>query len=336
MSQTLIDMSQIPAPACVVPVSFQSELDYLLDDYTLGMREENEDPTFPVPLVSDPAYQILSTVAKRIGLRRQEINEACHATMLAYAMGADLDQIGLNHGVLRLLVTAEDLNANPPVAAVFESDTRFRKRIQLKQESISTAGASGAYEYHILTSDVTIIGVFVDRPEFDRVVDTANPNRFTLETTYDARLPEPMPGDVSLTVLIPTDADDVLLETAETAVNARNIRPVTDTPVIDAAEIIEYTVDAVIYVYPGPSSDPIIAAAKTELEVYTAEMYQLGHDIASSGLHAAAHQKGTQRVELTLTNISTGETSANNDITIENWQAGHCTALNVSLGGRDV
>lgn len=325
----LIDMSQLPAPACIADVSFQSEQDYLLDTYTLAMREENEDPDFPRPLVSDPAYQILSTVAYRMGIRRQEINEACLATMLAYATGTDLDHIGANHGVERLVDIPADLTADPEVPAVMESDDRFRQRIQLKIESVSTAGASGAYEYHVLSVSTDIVGVFIDTPIFSRTLSHSiidQPNVIALQVQYDARLSLPMPGDVAITVLLKSDADTALLDAILPAINGQFIRPVTDNPILLPAEVIEYEVHATLYFYPGPSPEPALEAAQMALKAYTDNMYQLGHDIAVSGLHGAAHQAAVQRVEL---NISS-------DIIIEAHQAARCTAITVSMGGRDV
>lgn len=325
----LIDMSQLPAPACIADVSFQSELDYLLDTYTLGMQEENEDPDFNRPLFSDPAYQILSTVAYRLGIRRQEINEACLATMLAYATGADLDQIGFNHGVERLVAIPADLESDPIVAAVMESDDRFRQRIQLKIESVSTAGASGAYEYHVLSVSTDIVGVFIDTPVFSRSLSHSlidQPGVIALQVEYDARITQPMPGDVAVTVLLKPDADAALLDAAELALNGKFVRPVTDHPILMPAEVIEYEVHATLYFYPGPSPEPVLEAAQTALEAYTENMYQLGHDIAVSGLHGAAHQAGVQRVVLNIPS----------DIVIESYQAARCTAVTVSMGGRDV
>lgn len=320
MSQ-LIDMSSIAAPTVVESVVFDDELTLLLDYYTDGMREENEDDSFPRPLVSDPAYQILSTVAYRMGLRRQEMNDAAHAVMLAYSTGSDLDQIGLNYGVTRLEVTPADDSVNPSIPAVLESDARFRERIQLKLESITTAGSVGAYEYHVLSVSTDVVSVFIDHPTFSRV-ETEDPDTFTLTTTYDARLAAPMPGDVSVTVLLKADANVSVLDDVEDALNADYVRPITDRVNVVAADVVEYQVEAVVYSASGPSSTPILEAAELALETYTAAQYKLGSDIALSALIAAAHQPGAQRVEVNITG----------DIVIEEWQAARCTSISVTAG----
>lgn len=307
----LIDLSKLPAPDCVTPVDFAAELNNLLDLYTAGMRVQLDDHTFPRPLVSDPAYQILSTVAYRLGLQRQSINEACQATMLAYALGSDLDEIGATFGVARLDQ---------------ETDARFRLRIQMAIESWTTAGSRGSYEYHILSASPQILDVYLDRPEFSRLAG-AEPGQILLGVISDARLPEPLPGDVAITLLLADDADQTEINgLVMSAINADDVIPITDNPQVLAADVIEYSVEATVYCYPGPSTAPIITAAEQDLASYVAEHYRLGHDIAVSGLHQAAHQAGVQRVAL---NIGA-------DILVEPWQVARCTGISVTLGGRDV
>lgn len=320
----IIDLSQMPAPACVLPVDFSAELTTLLNLYVAGMREH--DQTFPQPLVSDPAYQILSTVAYRLGLQRQQINEACQATMLAYAVGSDLDQIGATFAVPRLTVIAADTSVTPNIPAVMEGDDRFRQRIQIALEAWTTAGSRGSYEYHTLSASPLVLDVYVDRPEFVAVA-TLDSTVTQLEVTYPARLENPMPGDVAVTLLLDPSADpDAVKALVSTALDAETVIPLTDNVHLLDAEILEYSVEAVLHCYPGPSAQPIVTAAIAALETYTTTHYRLGHDIAVSGLHAAAHQAGVQRVTLNI----------DSNIVVQAWQAAKCTGITVTLGGRDV
>ncbi len=306
---SVIDLSQLPKPDCIQSVSFAAELQALLDLYTLGMREQLADDTFPVPLVSDPAYQILSTVAYRLGLQRQSINEACYATMLAYAAASDLDQIAATFGVIRL---------------AGETDARLRNRIQIALESWTTAGSRGSYEYHILSASASVLDVYIDRPTFARVGNNA---AFTLQVTHAARLSNPIPGDVAITLLIdPTATQATVLAAVTAALSPDETIPLTDNPLILLPEIIEYELNVVLWCYPGPSTEPIMSTAKTDLEAYVAANYNLGRDIALSGVHAAAHKAGVQRVECNLTQ----------NIVVQPWQAAKCTKITVTLGGRDV
>jgi phage-related baseplate assembly protein len=74
--------------------------------------------------------KLLQENAYREVIWRQRVNEAARAVMLAYAAGADLDQIGGNYNVERLVITPADDTTLPPTPAVMESDTDYRLRIQ--------------------------------------------------------------------------------------------------------------------------------------------------------------------------------------------------------------
>lgn len=336
----MIDMSQLPAPPCVLPVKMQAELDGLLDAYTAGMRTILNDGAFTRPLVSDPVYQALATVAYRISLRLQQTNEQCKGTMLAYALAGDLDQIGATFGVLRLTVTPADDSATPKVAAVMESDSRFRLRIQMALESWTTAGSRGSYEYHALSASAAVLDVLVDRPEFERRVASGGvyepidgawvaiePPPILLYARYDARLAEPLPGDVAVTLLLAEGADAASVQAlVAAALDAEEVIPLTDNVHLLDAEIVGYAVEATLYCYPGPSAEPIVAAAQAALLAYAQAHFRLGHDIAVSGLYGAAHQAGVQRAVLNITA----------DIVVQPWQAARCTGVTVTLGGRDV
>lgn len=330
---TIIDMSRMPPPDAISPVSFQARLDNLLALYTAGMRAQLNDDTFPVPLVSDPAYQILSTVALALGLKDQGTNEAVRANMLAYAQGNDLAHLGANVGVERIVVQAADDTVSPPLEEILEDQERFRLRIQMAPESWTTAGSRGSYEFHTLSADARVVDVFVDKPTFERVpwdtlgIEQPRPNMLVLECTYDARLPEPLPGDVGVTVLPEYGADaPAIMASVETALDPDTVIPFTDTRHVQQHEEITYAVVATLYFYPGPSVEPAIAEAEEKLWEYATAHYKLGHDIAVSGLHSAAHRNGCQRVELNITE----------DIVVQPWQAARCTGVTVLAGGRDV
>ena len=245
--------------------------------------------------------------------------------MLAYAVGNDLDQIGATFSVQRLTITPADNTKNPPIAAVMESDSRFRSRIQMALESWTTAGSRGSYEYHVLTASPLILDVFVDRPSFTRFA--SSDDTITLVVVHDARLAKPIPGDVAITLLLDPSADNTVINAAVmAALDPDSVIPMTDNINLLEPDIINYEVQATLYCYPGPSAEPILALARKALDTYTAEHYRLGHDIALSGLHGAAHQSGVQRVSLNL----------KDDIVVQPWQAAKCTSISVVLGGRDV
>lgn len=73
--------------------------------------------------------------------------------MLAYAAGNDLDNIGANFSVGRLVITPADETTLPPTPAVMESDTDYHLRIQQAFEGMSVAGSVGAYQFHGRSAD---------------------------------------------------------------------------------------------------------------------------------------------------------------------------------------
>jgi phage-related baseplate assembly protein len=128
-SYTAVDLSQLPFPDAVETLDYETILAEMLDDFHTRMTAI--EPTF-VPLVEgDPAYKVLEVAAYRELVIRQRVNDAIKAVCLAYAAGADLDQIGARFNVERLLIQAGDPDAVPPTDDVYESHADYRRRIQL-------------------------------------------------------------------------------------------------------------------------------------------------------------------------------------------------------------
>ena len=117
---TAIDLSQLPAPSIIEQLDFETILDEILADFLA------RDPSHTAPLESDPAYKILEVAAYRELLLRQRVNDGARGVMLAYAVGSDLDQIGANFSVRRLLIQPADPTTIPPTPAVYESDEDYR------------------------------------------------------------------------------------------------------------------------------------------------------------------------------------------------------------------
>ena len=293
---TQIDLSNLPAPTIVETLDFETILAAMLAD--LRAR----DATFDALVESDPAYKILEVAAYREVLIRQRVNDASRAVMLAYATGSDLDQIGALFGVVRLVIVEADPEAVPPVAAVMESDTDFRRRIQLSLEGFSTAGPEGAYVFHALAADGDVL---------------------------DASATSPNPGEVLVSVLSRTGngaAGSGLIAAVEEALNADTVRPLTDLVTVQSASIVNFAVTASLYVYPGPDSAVVLAAANAALDAYLESVHRIGKDVTLSGIYAALHQPGVQRVTLS---------SPSANVTISNTQAAHCTARTVTIAGTD-
>lgn len=295
---TAVDLSKLPFPAAVETLDYEIILAEKIADLQL------RDPAFTALLESDPAYKILEVSAFREFLLRQRVNEAIKALALAYAIGADLDQIAARYNVQRLTLVLADDTTIPPTPAVMESDGSLRRRVQLSFEGFSTAGPRGAYIFHTLGADA-------------RVLDA------------DAYGPPETPGVVRVAVLSSAGdgaAPPDLLEIVNATLSAEDVRPLTDQVLVESAEILNYSVSAILTLYNGPDADVVLDAAQSALDAYVANSHRLGRDVTLSGLYAALHQEGVQDVQLLapLANV------------VVAWnQAPWCTTTTVTVGGTD-
>lgn len=297
-SFTAVDLSKLSPPTVVEALSFETIFQQMLADLIA------RDSTFSALVESDPAYKVLEVCAYREVLLRQRQNDATKAVMLAFASGADLDQIGANFNVERLLITPADETAVPPTAAVYELDEEYRARIPLSLEGYTTAGSEGSYVFHALSAGGDV---------------------------KDASAVSPSPGQVAVYVLSRTGdgtADAALVDMVSAAVSAEQVRPMTDNVTVLSASIVTYTITAELVLYPGPDSNVVLSAAQAAVQAYADSVHRIGYDVSLSGIYQALHQAGVQRVNLT---------APAGNITIADGQAAYCTAINITAAaGTDV
>lgn len=291
---TAIDLSRLPFPDVVETLDFEVIFAAMLADF------QSRYPEFSALVESDPVFKVLEAAAYRELLIRQRVNEAAKAVTLAYAAGADLDQIAANFNVQRLVIVPANPDAIPPVEAVLEPDADLRRRVQLAFEGLSTAGPEGAYIFHALGAHPDVL---------------------------DASATSPVPGEVLVSVLSRvgdgTPAAPVLAA-VDTTLSAEDVRPLTDQVTVQAAEIIEFQVTAALTLYPGPDSAVVLADANARLADYLARNRRLGRDVTRSGIFAALHTEGVQNVALT-------QPAA--DLVITPTQAAFATATTVTVAG---
>ena len=291
---TKVDLSQLAPPDLVETLDYETILAEMLAD--LRAR----DTTFSALVESDPAYKILEVAAFREVLIRQRVNDAALAVMVAYATGADLDQIAANYDVARLLITPADETTIPPTPAVYESDDDFRVRIILSLEGYTTAGSKGSYIFHALSAS---------------------------GDCKDVSVTSLTPGTVNVAVLSRTGtgaAPAATIAAVTEALNADVTRPLCDTVLVTSAQIVNYSITASLTLFPGTGHAEVLAGAIAAAEAYAAEQHRLGRDITRSGIFAALHQPGVQNVTLTAPAA---------DI-VNAWnQAPWCTGITVTIGG---
>ncbi|MBF7982692.1 MULTISPECIES: baseplate assembly protein [Rahnella] len=298
-----IDLSQLPAPDVVEKLDYESLFEERKTTLiSLYPADQQEAISRTLTLESEPLVKLLQENAYRELILRQRVNEAARAVMVAYATGSDLDQLAANFNVQRLILQAADNTTIPPMPAVLETDSDLRMRIPQAFEGLSVAGPTGAYEYHARSADGRVA---------------------------DASAISPSPSQVTVTILSRDNngsASDDLLQTVEKALNDEDVRPVADRVTVQAAEIVPYHIDAVLYVLPTPEIEPVRAASEAQLKTYINTQSRLGRDIRLSAIYAALHVEGVQRVELS---------SPLADIVLDKTQASLCTSYSLTVGGSD-
>lgn len=298
-----VDLSQLPVPNVVEELNYETIVaERIATLISLYPQDQQESVARTLALESEPIVKLLQENAYREVIWRQRVNEAAQAVTLAFSAGTDLDIMAGNNNTERLTIAPEDNTTIPPTPAVMESDTDLRLRTQQAFEGLSVAGPVGAYEYHGRSAD-------------GRVADVS--------------VVSPSPACVMITVLSREGdgtANTDLLAIVDKALNAEDVRPVADRVTVQSAEIVPYQIDATLYVYPGPESEPIRQAAGQKLQSYISAQHRLGRDIRLSAIYAALHVEGVQRVELLLPQA---------DIVLSKSQAANCIDHQITIGGSD-
>ena len=158
-----------------------------------------------------------------------------------------------------------------------QEDDPFREAIHMKPESFSTAGPTGAYEYHskqasALISDVSVIS--------------------------------PSPGAVAVRPLLEGGEipETELLNIVAAHLNTRTIRPLTDNVSVVAPTAVEYDVTLTYYIDSADSAmaSSIQAEVTAAVDDYIAwQKEKLGRDINPSELIRRVMQAGAKRVTVT-------------------------------------
>ena len=300
----LVDLKKLPAPKVVQELSYETLLAQRKEKF-LSLQESDEMRQHwqaRLQLESEPVVKLLEENAYLELLLRTNINESAKAVMLAYATGSDLDQLGALFGVTRLILQAEDLKSNPPTTAKYEDDERFRTRIQMSLEGLTTAGSRASYEFHALSTSAKIKDV-------DVTSQTAGTVKVAILSTEGQGT-----------------ADGDLIKAVKEQLNDEHIRPLTDTVLVESAVILTYEIQATITLYPSVLESVVMGNVNQAITSYVNKKHSLGIDITRSGIYAALHQEGVQNVKLT---------KPMDDLIVQPHQAAYCTQIQVSLGGRD-
>ncbi|WP_313410590.1 baseplate assembly protein [Stutzerimonas kunmingensis] len=285
----MIDLSQLPAPNVVEALDFEAILAErkarLLE---LWPTEEREALAARLALESDPITKLLQENAYREIVLRQRINDAARAVMLAYAREQDLDHLGANYGVPRL---------------VGEPDNRYRHRVQQGFHRLAAAGPANAYRQHALGVSLGVVDVevFSESPGQVTVAVLGRESRPANELSEEsAALGVALFGpahEAGKAHAIATN-DSALLRQVLLAVNADDVRPLTDHVIVRAPVVHSLSIDAVIEVLPGPDAELVRHRRLSALREHLASVRRIGHDITRAGIIAALFEPGVKNVHL--------------------------------------
>ncbi len=243
-------------------------------------------PDYSALLASDPAVKLLEVAAYREVLLRNRINAAAKASLLAFATGSDLDHLAAFYGVTRLME---------------EADEALRLRTRQRIIGFANAGGAAHYRYWALSASPDVADVEVDSPE---------------------------PGRVRISVLAKGEEEtvpDAVLEAVRAVVLRDDIRVLTDTVEVVAAELIPVTVTARIWLYPDTPMAAFDAIEARFKEALAAQSV-LGWDLTPSWVIGELQRPGVHKVELH---------SPTTDIRANANQAVRLMHLNLEFAGRD-
>ncbi|WP_448646017.1 baseplate assembly protein [Pseudomonas mohnii] len=264
------DLSALPAPDVLEPLDFEGTY-----QEGLGVFRGYMGDNWSAPLESDPVVKLLEVGAYNKVGNRARVNDAAKALLLAHAIGPDLDHLGANVSLPRLVIQAEDLSAVPPVPEVKEQDDPYRERIQLAFEGLTTAGPRNSYILHARSASGLVA---------------------------DATAESPSPACVMVTVLSTEgkgEAGPELLAIVADELDDDEVRPLGDRVTVQSAEIIDYRIEAILHMNSaGPEGDASLVEAKKRLGAWVNPRKRLGVEVARSAVDAQLHVAGVSRVEL--------------------------------------
>lgn len=313
-----VDLSKLSAPEVVKTVDYQSIFDHMLAD--LQRRDVNLSLT-----EADPAWKVLEVAAYREALIRQEMNDRAKGLLLAYATGSDLDHLGVTYYRTQRIVTEGDNTVVPPLPEIKESDEDYRARLLIAEDGYSTAGPVDAYIFHAKSAHGAVKDVSVITPAPGEVVVTVLWAGVTIDSATgelvsyideQGRLVTELdpPETGVLTHLGVMDAVKVQLE---------KVRPLTDLVTVQPAAIKEYTVNALLEIYPDVDPVTVKEEARKSLEAWVDANHRIGREVTVSGLHAALTVEGVHEVILR----SIDSTDVNSSRTYTEYEAPFCSGI---------
>jgi len=253
-----LDLSLVPAPQVVKPVDYETIRTARISELTA--RFTAAGVPFDVGAIeSDPSVIHQEEDAYREMLDRQAINDAAVSVMLAYAIGADLDNLAALLGLRRLIITP----ATDTTPTVLQSDDELRALCRVALEGAAVGLTGGGYRLIALQA----------APEVKAVGLVKSPG-----------------GRVDV-ILLGRGADGVVSDNVVARVNgilqADDGGQLTDIVTVRSAAPLAYDIVVEAIIPAGPSPAPIRAASIAALAAAAARLQTIGGVAPTDALIAA-------------------------------------------------
>ena len=302
---SIVDFSQLPAPNLIKELDFETLFNDRKEKF-IGLYPAGEQAQWRAILSreSDPIVKILQENAYLEMLYQHKCNTDARALLIAFSTGPDLDHLALTeYGLVRQIITPEDLSVTPPLPAVYESNERLKERCLLSYDGMNTAGSANAYRYFTLSADGRVDGIKVKSDE---------------ET--------PCFLDIVITQIDSEngEASEELVQIVQTALDPDTVRPVGDRPIVKSSIATNYQIEAVLYVGKNAEDALLLEAANIRLDKYIKSAQKNGESIYLSAIYAALHVDGIERVEII---------SPTADLVMDSFHHPYCTSKKISVGG---
>lgn len=280
---TAIDLSRLPAPQAIEPLSTPALLQAYIDRFLVFWAEQRIiDPTLPAfdeqRLQTNPAIVVGRAWSYLRLLDRQRVNDGLRALLAPLSTGTDLDVLVGSRNIERLVIAPATVDE----AAILESDDALLRRYLLSYD-LPSAGSSGRYLFDAWSawpqSEDRALGLW--------------------DARINGRSVHGRRGDTDVVVIgplgrLPTAAE---ISAVRAAVTNPNRAPEAVAISVMAATRLEYAVSLVLEVPGvGPSAETIRTEAEARVTKAATDRIMIGGEVPEGLLSGAAYGPGVIRV----------------------------------------